>query len=200
MSDAPSTRNGLWIFPSGSSIFVDEDKGEMSDDRPLDVLQRFFQYWECFKANGEFSEDNPFDGDAVQAWMRENRFTGEGKQASREYWTSVARVAIEHGLTLVWAGAITTSIRELDKLKSLIRSSADFAQLNWPRDLSLNICCIHKTEDADYHQMTVAELLPPPVLPLHALLAQPSRPRAGNPDACPPGHVPCSRNGESGII
>lgn len=183
MIDSSPTKNGLWILPDGPSFIIDEDKGEPSDDLPLDVLMRFFHYWESFKANGEFTEDNAFNGDAVKAWMLENRFTGEGKEASREYWTNVARVAIEHGLTLVWAGGITTSIRELDKLKSLIRSSANFAQLDWPRDLSLNICCIHKTEDTDYHKLTVAELLPPPVLPIHARLAQLSRPRVGTPDA-----------------
>lgn len=186
MIDPAPTKNGLWIFPSGSSIFVDEDKGEMSDDRPLDVLQRFFQYWECFKANGEFSEDNPFDGDAVQAWMRENRFTGEGKEASREYWANVARVAIEHGLTLVWAGGITTSIRELGKLKSLIRQTANFAKLEWPQDKSLSICCIHKTEETDFYELTTAELLPQAhTLPIHERLSQLGRSGAGAPETSP---------------
>lgn len=159
MIDPAPTKNGLWILPDGISLFMDEDQSKKPHDLPLNLLMKFLREWSSLKGLGQVPDDYPFNHDELQAWMRENPIGGEGEEEARAWVTKVARVAIECGLTLVWAGGITTSIRELDKLKALICKTRNFAKLEWPEDRVLSIQCIHKTEDTEVHELTLAELM-----------------------------------------
>lgn len=159
MSDAPSTRNGLWIVPNGDSLFIDDNDDKNPHDPYLKVLMKVLRAWGSMVANGKAPENCPFDFDGVMAWIQDNP-SAPGEEAAREWAMKVARVALECGLTLVLAGSVWTSIRELDKVKSLIQKTPAFAELDWPHHRILIINCIHKTEDTECYELSVADLLP----------------------------------------